>query len=67
MAVSRDAGRSRDDDDHRTTGFESCEDVVSFLRNKPGYNCIRENEAPDSKGFSLYIRAVKMADPKGII
>ena len=65
MAVSRKAGNSRDDDDHRTTGFENCEEVVSFLRNKPGYNVIRENEAADSKGFSLYIRAVKVADPRG--
>ena len=65
MAVSTKAGLSTDDDDHRTTGFESHEDIVSFLRTKPGYNSVRAQESVDSKGFFLIKRSVKNADPEG--
>ena len=64
-AVSTKAGESSHDDDHRTTGFESPEDIVSFLRKLPGYNTVRQDGSIDSKGFFLYMRTVKVADPQG--
>ena len=64
-AVSTKAGSRSDDDDQRTTGFESPEDIVSFLRHLPGYNAVRQDGSIDSKGFYLYIRAVKVAEPQG--
>ena len=48
-----------------TTGFESSEDIVSFLRRNDFYNTVRENETEDSKGFKLYMRSVKAATPEG--
>ena len=65
-AVSTKAGANPDDDDQRTTGFESPEDIVSFLRKLPGYNAVRQDGSIDSKGFYLYMRTVKVAEPQGI-
>ena len=55
-----------DDDDLLTTGFESSEDIVSYLRQQSSYNVSRQDTTPDSKGFRLYMRSVKTATPGGI-
>ena len=65
MAVSTRAGDSNVDDDHRTTGFENVEEIVSFLRRKPGYNTVRDQGSTDSRGFFLCMRNVKIAEPEG--
>ena len=64
-AVSYKAGAREDGDSLFTTGFESSEDIVSFLRQNAFYNVVRENQIPDSKGFKLYMRSVKAATPEG--
>ena len=65
MAVSRKAALATSNEEALTTGFESVEDIVGFLHHKSGYNSIRENSSIDNKGFVLFMRQVKIADPSG--
>ena len=66
MAISRKAALGTTDEEALTTGFESVEDIVAFLHHKSGYDIIREEGPVDSKGFFLFMRKVKVADPEGL-
>ena len=52
-------------DSSYSSGFESIEDLASHLRGLPRYETIRANGKPDSKGFMLLQRKIKIAHPAG--